>query len=271
MNTEQNKAIIYLIQLSVSQKFSESSLYEAGSSIDFGFTNTDTYKIQVFFSTYNDLLNKVIDFINNTFSEPIDEDTFNNLKQQYYASIAHNINSPAVDYRNEMIDLFRRFITVDTYNFVDVPKELIEGAAYNDFLDMFNNITVLFKKLKYLTYGDISYELANSTTAKLSSLITTPNLLFKLNEVKVPNVPYNSSIYYIFKSDNKYQVQSRTLVVYEFDASLEKKMKIYSYCASSYLFDYIRTQRGSGYAVKTIIQKILDKSYLLCFRKSIFS
>ena len=164
-----------------------------------------------------------------------------------------------------MIDLFRRFITVDTYNFVDVPKELIEGAAYNDFLDMFNNITVLFKKLKYLTYGDISNELANSTTAKLSSLITTPNLLFKLNEVKVPNVPYNSSIYYIFKSDNKYQVQSRTLVVYEFDASLEKKMKIYSYCASSYLFDYIRTQRGSGYAVKTIIQKILDKSYLLVY------
>ena len=209
MNTDQNKAIVYLIQLSVSQKFYESSLYEAGSSIDFGFTNTDTYKIQVFFSTYNDLLDKVIDFINNTFSEPINEDTFNNLKQQYYASIAHNINSPAVDYRNEMIDLFRRFITVDTYNFFDVPKELIEEAAYNDFLDMFNNITVLFKKLKYLTYGDISYELANSTTAKLSSLITTPNLLFKLNEVKVPNVPYNSSIYYIFKSDNKYQVQSR--------------------------------------------------------------
>ena len=265
MNTEQNKSTAYLIQLSLSQKFYESSLYEAGCSIDFGFAESGTYKIQIYFSTYNDLLDRVIDYINNTFSEPIDEDTFNNLKQQYYGSIAHNIDSPAIDYRNEMINIFKRFITVDTYSFVDVPKELIEGVTYNDFVDMFNNIVVIFKKLKYLTYGDISYELANSTTAKLSSLISTPNLLFKLNTEKVPNVPYNSSIYYIMKSDNKHQVQGRTLVAYEFDASLEKQMTIFSYCASSFLFDYIRTQRGSGYAVKVIIQKISGKSYLLVY------
>ena len=199
------------------------------------------------------------------FSEPIDESTFNNLKQKYYGSIAHNVDSPAVDYRNEMINIFKRFITADTFSFVDVPRDLIEAVTYNDFLDMFNKIVVIFKKLKYLTYGDISYELANSTTAKLSSLIHPPNLLFKLLAEKVPNVPYNSSIYYITKSDNKYQVQGRTLVAFEFDESLREKMNIYSYCASSFLFDYIRTQRGSGYAVKLMIQKISGKSYLLVY------
>ena len=265
IDTEQEEAIVYLIQESLSQKFPKTSLYEAGSSIDFGYSNSGAYKIQIYFSTYNDLLDKVIDYINNTLSEPIDEATFNNLKQKYYGSIAHNIDSPAVDYRNEMINVFKRFITVDTFSFVDVPKDLIEAVTYNDFVDMFKKITVIFKKLKYLTYGDISYELANSTTAKLSSLINPPNLLFKLLAEKVPNVPYNSSIYYITKSENKYQVQGRTLVAFEFDESLREKMNIYSYCASSFLFDYIRTQRGSGYAVKTMIQKISGKSYLLVY------
>ena len=129
-----------------------------------------------------------------------------------------------------MINIFKRFITVDNFTFVEYPKELIQGIAYNDFKNMFNNIIKIFNKLKYLTYGDISYELANSTTIKLSSIINTPNiqkLLFKLNAEKKPNIPYNSSIYYISKSENKYQVQGRTLVLFEFDKFLEQKMRLY--------------------------------------------
>jgi len=42
-------------------------------------------------------------------------------------------------------------------------------------------------------------------------------------------------------------------------------MKIYTYCASIYIFDYIRTKRGSGYAVKMSIEKILDKYYLVVY------
>ena len=42
-------------------------------------------------------------------------------------------------------------------------------------------------------------------------------------------------------------------------------MDIFSYCAYDYIFDYIRTKRGSGYAVKTFIQKILNKSYLIIY------
>ena len=42
-------------------------------------------------------------------------------------------------------------------------------------------------------------------------------------------------------------------------------MEIYSYCAYDILFDYIRTKRGSGYAVKTFVERILDKNYLIIY------
>ena len=164
-----------------------------------------------------------------------------------------------------MINIFRRFITVDTFTFIDYPKELIQEVTYNDFNYTFKNISLIFNKLKYLTYGDISYELAISTTKKLSSILNSPKLLFKLNAEKVPNVPYNSSIYYIFKSQNKYQVQGRTLVLYEFDKSLVQKMSLYTYCSSSYLFDYLRTKRGSGYTVQASIGTISNKYYLMFY------
>ena len=268
MVTKQDQAILRLIQLSLSKKFIESSFYETGSSIKFEFSSSNGYKLQIFISTYNDLLDKVIDYILNLLKEPITENNFNNLKEQYYFSIAHNIDNPAYDLRDEMINIFKRFITVDNFTFVEYPKELIQGIAYNDFKNMFNNIIKIFNKLKYLTYGDISYELANSTTIKLSSIINTPNipkLLFKLNAEKKPNIPYNSSIYYISKSENKYQVQGRTLVLFEFDKSLEQKMRLYTFCSSNYIFDYIRAKRGSGYAAKAFIQNILDKSYLVVY------
>ena len=262
---EQNQTAIYLIILSLYQKFSESSLYEAGSYIDFQIGGLNPYKIQIIFSTYNDVLDKVIDYILNLLKEPIDENTFNNLKQQYYVSIANNVDSPAVDYRSEMLNIFRRFITIDTYNFIDIPKEEVEDLSYDNFKETFKTLMDNINKLKYLTYGDISIELAASTTNKLNSIIKTKNLLFKLNDIKIPNVPYNSSIYYITKSTNKYQVQGRTLVLYEFNETLKKQMQIFAYCARNYLFDYIRTLRGSGYAVTTFYQKILDKSYLVIY------
>ena len=265
MDTEKEKATFYLIRESLYLKYYESSLFEAGSSIQFGFSGSKGYKLLIYFSTYNDLLDKFIDFIKKLLKEPIDENTFNNLKEQYYASIANNLENPGYDFITEMINIFRRFITVDTFTFIDYPKELIQEVTYNDFNYMFKNISLIFNKLKYLTYGDISYELAISTTKKLSSILNTPKLLFKLNAEKVPNVPYNSSIYYIFKSQNKYQVQGRTLVLYEFDKSLVQKMRLYTYCSSSYLFDYLRTKRGSGYTVQASIGTISNKYYLMFY------
>ena len=263
--TKQDKAIFYLIQSSLPRKFVESSLYEAGSSINFGFSSSNGFKLQIYFSSYNDLLDKLIDFILNLLKEPIDENTFNNIKEEYYAEIANNIDNPRSDFRTELINVFKRFITVDNFTFIEYPKELIQRITYNNFKNTFNNVIKIFNKLKYLTYGDISYELANSTTTKLSAIINKPKLLFKLNEVKAPNVPYNSSIYYIFKSQNKYQVQGRTLILYEFNKSLEQKMKIYSQCAHNVLFDYLRTKRGTGYTVHTFIENILDKYYLIVY------
>ena len=42
-------------------------------------------------------------------------------------------------------------------------------------------------------------------------------------------------------------------------------MEIYSYCAYDVIFDYLRTQRGTGYAVKTFTTKILNKNYLVIY------
>ena len=265
LNTDEKKAVMHLIQLFLSKKFGESSLYEGGSELNIEFSNSEAYKIQIIFSTINDILDKIIDYIIDLFKEPIDEASFENLKERYYYSIANNLNSPAVDFRNEMLNIFKRFISVNTFNFAPVKKELIENVKYTEFTDLFNNIKSLLKKIKYLTYGDISKDLAESTTYKLKNLISSQNLLFALNEVKVPNIPYNSSIYYINKDSNKYQVQGRTLVLFEFDESLKKKMNIFSYCAYDVLFDYLRTKRGTGYAVKTFTQKILDKNYLVIY------
>jgi len=52
IDTEQEEAIVYLIQESLSQKFQETYLYESGSSIDLGYSNSSAYKIQIYFSTY---------------------------------------------------------------------------------------------------------------------------------------------------------------------------------------------------------------------------
>ena len=265
ISTEEQKAIVYLIKSALNHKFEESSLYEAGSTVEFDYSDSSPYKITITISTYNDLLNKVIDFIINLLKEPLEEVDFINSKERYYQSISTDISSPTVDLRNEMLNIFKRFISVDTFSLVDVPRNLIEEASYTDFKDIFNKIIKNFKKIKYLTYGDISYELASETTNKLNTMINTQKLLFKFSSVKTPIIPYNSSIYYIMKSQNIYQVQGRTMVLYEFDESLKKKMDIFSYCAYDVIFDYIRTKRGSGYSVKTFTQKIINKSYLIIY------
>ena len=53
--------------------------------------------------------------------------------------------------------------------------------------------------------------------------------------------------------------------MYEFDKKYLEQMTIYSYCASAMFWDYIRTKRGSGYAVKVQIHNILDKYYLFVY------
>ena len=265
IKTIDDKAKFHLIIMSLNSIFYESNLSSGGTEMNIEVDASETYSLQIAFSTYNDLLNKTIDFIINILGEPVDEISFNNIKEQYYVSISNNFESPAVDLRDEIKNIFKSFISVNTYNLVDYTKECIEKIKYSEFKAMFENIKGIKTKLKYLTYGDISENLANSTTIKLSSLINTRRLLFASNEQKVPIVPSNSSIYYILKSKNKYQRQGRTLVLFEYDDKLKEQMEIYSYCAYDILFDYIRTKRGSGYAVKTFVERILDKNYLIIY------
>ena len=46
---------------------------------------------------------------------------------------------------------------------------------------------------------------------------------------------------------------------------LYRKLDYISYCADSYIFDYLRTKRGSGYAVQTFIGTISNKYYLMFY------
>ena len=148
ISTEKQKAIVYLIKSALNHKFEESSLYEAGSTVEFDYSDSSPYKITITISTYNDLLNKVIDFIINLLKEPLEEVDFINSKERYYQSISTDISSPTVDLRNEMLNIFKRFISVDTFSLVDVPRNLIEEASYTDFKDIFNKIIKNFKKIK---------------------------------------------------------------------------------------------------------------------------
>ena len=49
---------------------------------------------EITFSTYNDLLDKVIDLIINELNEPTDESIFNLLKEIYYLKRAKNKEDP---------------------------------------------------------------------------------------------------------------------------------------------------------------------------------
>ena len=265
MSTEDKKATCDLLLEYLNTKFSQSSLAEGGTSIYISFNPPSS--LQFTFSTYNDLVNKTIDYIINLFNETIDEYTFNYIKEHYILSYAKDINSPAVYFRNEIFNIFKRFISVDTFEFYDYPKETIENITFKGMDDIFSEMVKIKRKsLKYLTYGDISFELANSTTTKLSSLINnTDEITLLLKTPKIVKIPDNTSIALMLKSDNKYQRQGRTLVLYEFNETLKEKMELYSYFAADILFDYVRSQKGSGYAVKTRIENVLGKYYLFIY------
>ena len=265
MSSVDKRATCDLLLDYLNMKFSQSSLAEGGTTISISFKEPSN--LQFTFSTYNDLVNKTIDYIINLFEGIIDEDTFKYIKEHYLLSYAENINSPAVDFRNEIFNVFKRFISVDSFEFYDYPKDTIENITFSNMDELFKKMVKINRKsLKYLTYGDISYELANSTTTKLSSLINnTDELNLLLKSPKVVEIPDNSSILYFLRAKNKYQRQGRTLVLYEFNERLKEKMEIYSFFAADILFDYIRSQKGSGYAVKIRIEEVLDKYYLFIY------
>ena len=264
-STNNQKAAINLLFNCLYYNFIfNSRLGEASTLISPGFVYNST--INIYFTTYNDRLNKTIDWIINFFKQPIDEYIFTLSKELYYVSYANNFESPAVDLRNEILDVFKSFISVNTYESYDIPLECYENVTYSEFEKMRKDLfSVNRTSLKYLTYGDISYELADSTTKKLASLINNEEVTLQLNLQKVVEIPENTSILYILKSENKYQRQGRTLVLYEFNQTLYEKMQIFSYCAYDVIFDYLRTQRGTGYAVKTFTTSILNKNYLAIY------
>ena len=78
----------YLLLSSFDYQFSLSSLNEGGSTITL---STDLEPIiKLDFSTYNDLLNDVIEYIINFFDKPIDESSFNIVKEKYILSESQN-------------------------------------------------------------------------------------------------------------------------------------------------------------------------------------
>ena len=264
VKTKEASALYYLLLNSINFKLSKSDLFEAGTKVEIS-ESSHSY-LEISFSTYNDLLDKVVDLIKNIFKEPVNEAEFSVIKELYYLSKAKNKDNP----KNELIDnilrLFKRFVSVDTYEFDDFPMDCVKNAKYEDFKSLFENITSIKTQLTYLTFGDISLEQANSTTASLASLIKVQEEInLKESAGQKIEIPGNTSILYSLKSPNIYEKQGVTLVMYEFDKKLVEEMTIYSYCASDFFFDYIRTKRGSGYTVQVKVKNVLDKFYLFVY------
>ena len=162
-----------------------------------------------------------------------------------------------------MYDLTDRFLTADTLEESIVNKESVKNAIYSDYYEIFYNITNITTKLNYLTHGDISFKEANETTYKLLKLIKyIPEVNLKLSEEKKIEIPEKSSFLYSYKSQNEYQVQGGTYIVYEYNETIKDEITIYSYCAGAFFWDYIRTKRGSGYQVKVLLRTIRNKPYI---------
>ena len=261
-NSEESKAMYYLILKSLNRQFYQSDFMEAKTAL----TVMNSYypNIQIYFNTYNDLLEDVINYIINLLKNPIDEKTFTNLKELYILENAKN-NDEAHFLIYEAIDIFKSFITVDTFQFKDFSPEYIINSNYTYYKQMFSKVQQLISNLKYLTHGDITLAQSNSTTNLLSSLIKEQEVILKSTVPTNVELPEKSNIFFSTQSPNKYERQGATMVGYEYDEKLAEKMEIYSYCAYDVLFDYIRSQRGSGYVVGTTRRKILNKNYLLFY------
>ncbi len=158
-------AIFYLIINSIKYKLEQSDLTEAGTKIEM------IENFEIIFSTYNDLLDKLIDLIINALNEPVDESIFNLLKELYYLKKAKNKEDALKELNDETLNTFKKFISADTYIFDDISKDSINSSLYDNFKNQFNSIKKIIKNITYLTYGDISLDLAKNSTDKLSELI----------------------------------------------------------------------------------------------------
>ena len=262
LNEESNNVYYYLFLNSLNYKFSLSNLKEGGTTISI--SEDLEPKIKITFSTYNDLLNDVIKYILDFFNDPIDELSFNTIKEIYILYNSQNHDSSLInEMDNEMLNLAKRFLTADTLEKSIINKESVKNSLYETYSNFFYNIIKIITNIKYLTHGDISFEQANESTNKLSKLIKfTPRMKLKLSEKKI-EIPEKSSFLYSYKSENKYQVQGGTLVLYEYDEKIKKEITLYSNCASSFIFDYLRTKRGSGYQVDSSLRTFNGKQYFV--------
>lgn len=259
-----NIVYCYLLLNSFEHKFSLSNLNEGGTTITIS-TELEP-KITIDFTTYNDLLNNVIQYILDCFDNPIDEASFNIIKEKYILSnsINHEVNS-FTEMREEIYKLTDRFLTADTIEQSAINKESVYNSLYNGFVEMFGKVKSYVTKLKYLTHGDISLEQATDTTGQLAKLIKSQQKMHFISTEKKIEIPEKSSYLYSYKSDNKYQVQGAAYTIYEYDESIKDEMTIYSNCARAFFWDYLRTKRGTGYQAKASLKVIRKKPHIDIF------
>ena len=263
VNSNETMALYYLMKLSFYYNVYFSDFQVTWNEINLEPSITPTFSFT--FSTFNDVLDKVIQYIIDFFNSPVEETIFNSTKEYYYYQQSNLSPKESSNLIKEAGNFFKRFISVDTFQFSDFPLESVFNLTYSNYLTMFNNIKNLTNELKLLLHGDISLEKSQSTTDKLSSLIKESEINLLLSTPKKVEIPEKTSILYSAKSLNKYQRQGITLVMYEYDESLKEQMKLYSLCGSEYFFDYIRTKRGSGYTVTAFTIDILNKNYLMIY------
>jgi len=109
VKSNETTALCYLLLNSINFKFKRSDLFEAGTKVEI--SNSPNSFLQISFSTYNDLLDKVVDLIMSSFKEPVNEAEFNVLKDRYYLSKATNGDNPHSELIFYIFNLLKSFNT----------------------------------------------------------------------------------------------------------------------------------------------------------------
>ena len=263
LNIDEINIFFYLFFDSFRYKVLNSYLNEGGTKIEI----FDDYSpsIQISFSTYSDLLDKVSEFIINFMKEPINEKIFNYLKEKYLFEKSKNNEDPLIDIREEILNIFKKFIQVNIYFNDFFSIDSLIKFQYNNYTEYFFYLTKNVRKLIYLTHGDINYEQAKLNTKKLSQLIKKKEEIKLLQSSQI-NIPKKISILYSTKSEKKYEKQGATLIMYEiYKENLIKYFQIYVSCSRGKIFDYLRTDKSTGYHITIKIEEILGKHYLMIY------
>ena len=266
VNDTHSYALLHLYFDSFNFLFKQLNWEETGNKIKYSEKISD--KIQISFSTYNDLFTKMNDNIFSFLQTPIEENYFNILKQRYVLKKSNNKDNSYKEYYEEMIKIFNQFITANSTKFELFSIDDILNCQYSEFNSFFTVLNQYKEKLLYLSLGDISYDEAYSESNKLYQLINFNNSdIYNYNSSNIYYVklPELSSFIYYTKTKEDNNKNNRILVSYEISSDFIDIYKIYILCVQQKIYHYMRNIKGSVYDIQLKIEKVEKYYYFIIY------